>query len=58
MQLARSLNLSLVAEGVERAEELAYVESLGIEEVQGYFFAKPMSAEQLTHFLEASRGVA
>ena len=58
VQLARSLNLSLVAEGVERAEELAYVESLGIEEVQGYFFAKPMSAEQLTHFLEASRGVA
>lgn len=58
VQLARSLNLSLVAEGVERVEELAYVESLGIEEVQGYFFAKPMSAEQLTHFLEASRGVA
>ncbi len=58
VQLARSLDLSLVAEGVEQAEELAYVESLGVEAVQGYYFAKPMSAEQLALFLGASRGVA
>lgn len=58
IQLARSLSLSLVAEGVENSEELAFVESLGVEVVQGYHFSRPLPSDELTQFLGSARGVA
>ena len=58
IQLARSLSLSLVAEGVETTEELAFVESLGVEVVQGYYFSRPLPADELMQFLGSARGVA
>ncbi|HYI09030.1 MAG TPA: diguanylate cyclase [Thermoanaerobaculia bacterium] len=39
--IARTLNCAIVAEGIETAEELAVVRSLGIEYGQGYFWGKP-----------------
>jgi EAL domain-containing protein (putative c-di-GMP-specific phosphodiesterase class I) len=41
VQLAKSLNLSIVAEGVESGEQLERIRSLGIPLAQGYFFGKP-----------------
>ncbi len=58
IQLARSLSLSLVAEGVETTEELAFVESLGVEVLQGYHFSRPLPADELMQFLGSARGVA
>lgn len=58
IQLARSLSLSLVAEGVENPEELAFVESLGVEVVQGYYFSRPLPSDELMQFLGSARGVA
>lgn len=58
IQLARSLSLSLVAEGVENPEELAFVESLGVEVVQGYHFSRPLPSDELMQFLGSARGVA
>lgn len=58
IQLARSLSLSLVAEGVENSEELAFVESLGVEVVQGYHFSRPLPSDELMQFLGSARGVA
>jgi diguanylate cyclase (GGDEF)-like protein/PAS domain S-box-containing protein len=43
--MARSLGLSVVAEGVEIAEQLAALERLGCNEVQGYLLGRPLSAE-------------
>jgi len=40
--LARGLGISLVAEGVETAEEVATLRAMGCELFQGYFFARPM----------------
>jgi EAL domain-containing protein (putative c-di-GMP-specific phosphodiesterase class I) len=40
--LSRGLGFDIVVEGVETAEQLAFVESQGVVEIQGYFFAKPM----------------
>jgi diguanylate cyclase (GGDEF)-like protein len=44
LDLAKHLNLSVVAEGVETEEQLKYVESRGCDYVQGYLTGKPMSA--------------
>lgn len=42
MELARSMGLSVVAEGVETKEQLERLREIGCDFVQGYFFAKPM----------------
>ena len=40
--LGQALNLSLVAEGVEHAYQLKFLQSLGCDEAQGYFFSKAL----------------
>ena len=47
IMIARALDLSVVAEGVERREELDLLLGLGCEEVQGYLFGMPQPAEDL-----------
>ena len=44
--LARSLHLATVAEGVDSARQLAFLQSHGCDEIQGYFFGKPISADE------------
>jgi EAL domain-containing protein (putative c-di-GMP-specific phosphodiesterase class I) len=39
--LAKENSISILAEGVETAEELAMVESIGVDYIQGYYFGKP-----------------
>ncbi len=47
IQLAHSLGLRVVAEGVETAEQHAALIALDCDELQGYYLAKPMTAEAL-----------
>lgn len=51
VSLAHSLNLRVVAEGVEKQTQLAVLNALGCQEFQGYLFAKPMPAAQLAAYL-------
>jgi len=44
VSLGHSLKMTVIAEGVETAEQSAFLEILGCDEVQGYHFGKPMSA--------------
>ena len=44
IQLAQGLNLRVIAEGVERKEQLDFLREHGCAEVQGYFFGMPMRA--------------
>ena len=48
INLAKNLGLSIVAEGVEDQEDWDLVAALGVDIVQGYFIAKPMTATALT----------
>ena len=50
--LGRSLNLSVIAEGVEMPEQAAVLTELGCTEAQGYYYGKPMDMAQMTDWLE------
>ena len=50
--LAKKLNMSTVAEGVETREERALVEELGCDQMQGYYIAKPMLADKFEEFIQ------
>jgi diguanylate cyclase (GGDEF)-like protein/PAS domain S-box-containing protein len=52
IQLGHTFSMTVVAEGVETEGQLAFLESHGCDEIQGYLFAKPMPAKQLLAFLE------
>ena len=51
INMASSLGLHTIAEGVETAEQLAFLRLHGCEEVQGYYFSKPLTAEAFGEFL-------
>jgi diguanylate cyclase (GGDEF)-like protein len=51
IQLGQAMQLTVIAEGVETAEQLAYLGSAGCDEVQGYLFSRPIPAEQFAELL-------
>ena len=51
--LAHQLGLDVVAEGVETAEQLAQLRSLGCEYAQGYYFSKPVDGEKAEALIKA-----
>ena len=53
--LARSLHLRVIAEGVETAEHQHLLTLLQCDEMQGYYFAKPASADVTAAFIESYR---
>ncbi|MCS6767059.1 MAG: bifunctional diguanylate cyclase/phosphodiesterase [Candidatus Protistobacter heckmanni] len=52
--MARSLNLLVVAEGVETEEQLAVLKNQGCDAVQGYFYSRPLPAEDFMKYLTAA----
>ncbi|TRO20588.1 bifunctional diguanylate cyclase/phosphodiesterase [Ectopseudomonas mendocina] len=55
IQLGKSLGMQVIAEGVETAEQEAYIIAQGCHEGQGYLYSKPLPARDLTLFLKQSR---
>jgi diguanylate cyclase (GGDEF)-like protein len=49
--LAHGLRMKVVAEGVETAEQLAYLRSHGCDQIQGYWLCKPMPAQDALTFM-------
>ena len=58
MGLARWMNLSVVAEGVETGEQLERLREIGCDFVQGYFFAKPMPCAEFESLMVPQGGLA
>lgn len=56
ISLARKLEMVVVAEGVETREDWDLVEQLGVDYVQGFYCAKPMTNEELMSFMAAWTG--
>lgn len=61
ISMAKSLNLKVIAEGVENEEQTNFLRSHGCDEVQGYYFGKPVTLEEMlvdkpAHALAARQG--
>jgi EAL domain-containing protein (putative c-di-GMP-specific phosphodiesterase class I)/GGDEF domain-containing protein len=51
VSLGKSLNLSLIAEGVEEQSHVDYLASVGCDEIQGYWFSRPILGDDLITLL-------
>ena len=54
--IGKSLNMSIVAEGVETEEHAYFVREMGCDYLQGFYFGKPMSAADLLSRLQETQG--
>ncbi|MDD6739497.1 MAG: EAL domain-containing protein, partial [Coriobacteriaceae bacterium] len=59
IELAHDLGLCVVAEGVETQEQLDKLRALGCDKVQGYYFSRPLPADEFISYLKdhAARGM-
>jgi EAL domain-containing protein (putative c-di-GMP-specific phosphodiesterase class I) len=51
LQLGRTFGLKVLAEGVENEQQLSFLKENLCDEIQGYYFYKPMTAEELEPIL-------
>jgi EAL domain-containing protein (putative c-di-GMP-specific phosphodiesterase class I) len=51
ISMARTMQMGVIAEGVESAEQLAHLRANGCQRAQGYLFSRPLPAEQFEKLL-------
>lgn len=56
--LAKSLGLTVIAEGVETEDQLAFLRMQGCDSMQGYLFSQPLPAHELTQLLRERKKLA
>jgi EAL domain-containing protein (putative c-di-GMP-specific phosphodiesterase class I) len=49
--MGHNLNLTVIAEGVETAEQLSFLRSSNCDEIQGYLISEPVPAEAMQELL-------
>ncbi len=52
IHMIHGMNLEIVSEGIETAEQFRTMEELGISHIQGYYFSKPLPEEEFIQYLE------
>jgi EAL domain-containing protein (putative c-di-GMP-specific phosphodiesterase class I) len=57
IEMARSLGISVTAEGIETQAQQTWMQHLGCDSAQGYLFARPMSGEDFLKLFIDRRGV-
>jgi EAL domain-containing protein (putative c-di-GMP-specific phosphodiesterase class I) len=55
IHLGHSMGLIVLAEGVETPEELQFLRAHNCDELQGYFFSKPLLAEEVANLLKSKK---
>ena len=51
--MAHSMKMKVLAEGVEKQEQLKYLQLLNCDEVQGFYFSRPVPADSITEMLRS-----
>lgn len=54
IELSRSMNINLIAEGVETLDQLEFLKNNGCHEIQGYLISKPLDEKSLNKFFKLS----
>ena len=57
VSLAQSLEIDLVAEGVEKDAQYEYLKALGCQEVQGFLISRPVDPEEIARMLQTPTAV-
>jgi diguanylate cyclase (GGDEF)-like protein len=57
ISMAHSLKLRVIAEGVETRPQLEYLRRNRCDEIQGFFFSRPLPAEEMGALVEAGKGL-
>ena len=52
IQLSKSMGMTVVAEGVETLKQVEFLNGQGCDEIQGYFFSKPVTLDKFTSMLD------
>jgi len=55
ISMAKSLNLKVIAEGVENEAQMSFLRARQCDEIQGYYFSKPLAADEV---VDKFRGTA
>ena len=51
ISLGQKLNMKVIAEGVETAEQLAFLQSSKCSEIQGFYFSEPVGSDVIAGML-------
>ncbi|MGE9552543.1 EAL domain-containing protein [Erwinia amylovora] len=54
IMLSKKLKLSIIAEGVETPLQLAYLQARGVDYIQGYLYARPMTSEAMMAWIKSA----
>lgn len=57
ISLAHGLRLKVVAEGVETADQIAFLQKLGCDQYQGFYFSKPINAAGFAEMLRSGKSL-
>lgn len=57
VQLGKDLGMTVVAAGVEKKEQIDILRELGVEGIQGYYYAKPMEVDELFSWFKESKRI-
>ena len=52
IRLAKALDMKIVAEGIEKKEQVEFLAEQGCDMIQGFYFAKPMPADQFNQIMK------
>jgi EAL domain-containing protein (putative c-di-GMP-specific phosphodiesterase class I) len=56
LAVARHFKLKVVAEGIENAEQVEYLRSIGCEYAQGFYYSRPLGAATIVEYVSVDEG--